>query len=64
MVFNNFFDNPDDDIRDIYNDSSGTNNSNSLTAVNMKHMMHRGKGLDDAQSVEDHFKNFSFYDSP
>jgi hypothetical protein len=36
ILFNNFFANPDDDIRDIYNDSSGTNNSNSLNAVNMK----------------------------
>lgn len=39
-MFNNFFANPDDDIRDIYNDSSGTNNSNSIGVAvsNIKHM--------------------------
>jgi len=40
-IFNNFFANPDDDVKDIYNDSSGTNNNsnanNSISAINMKH---------------------------
>lgn len=38
--FNNFFANPDDDLKDIYNDSSGTGNNsnanNSTTAINLK----------------------------
>jgi len=28
-MFNNFFSNPGDDIKDIYDDSSGTGNTNS-----------------------------------
>lgn len=69
-MFNKFFENPDDDIRDIYNDSSGTNNSNSLNAASLKQMKNQRAGLSkrsdfaDDRSVEDHFRNFSFYDSP
>lgn len=28
-IFNNFFSNPGDDVKDIYNDSSGTNNNSA-----------------------------------
>ena len=39
-VFNNFFADTGNEIRDIYNDSSGTNNNsannNSLNAISMK----------------------------
>jgi len=46
VMFNNFFANPDDDIRDIYNDSSDTNNSNSLNnPLNLKHQIPTQKFL-------------------
>jgi len=32
-IFNNFFANPGDDIKDIYNDSSGTNNTSKNNSI-------------------------------
>jgi hypothetical protein len=38
-IFNNFFANPGDDIKDIYNDSSGTNNTSKNNSIqNIKHI--------------------------
>jgi hypothetical protein len=32
-LFNNFFSNPGDDIKDIYNDSSGTGNTSKNNSI-------------------------------
>jgi hypothetical protein len=76
-LFNNFFANPGDDQKDIFNDSSGgtnkTNNSGANGSIqNIKQRPAGAGNLSGPNHVSstsrneegDVFRNFSFYDSP